>query len=81
MSVIFLEDGFRGKSYKKKPYSEILMETALQTIEGNYPKNILAYVQKGNKEPSHLFNGYRFKREPSDREGYILYTLDLAEMW
>jgi len=80
ISAIFLEDEFRGKSYNKKAYSEMLMEKALQKIERAYQKNILAYVQKGNKGPNHLFDKYGFIRKSSGRDGYIMYSLDFGKI-
>jgi ribosomal protein S18 acetylase RimI-like enzyme len=80
ISAIFLEDEFRGKSYNKKAYSEMLMEKALQKIESDYQKNILAYVQNGNKGPNHLFKRYGFLRESSDKDGYTMYSLDFGKI-
>jgi len=82
ISAIFLEDEFRGKRYKNKSYSDMLMEEALKGIlddDGTNCKQISAYVQKGNKGPKHLLQKYRFLKEPSDREGYMKYVLELEK--
>ena len=79
ISAIYLDPAFRGKCYNRKPYSEILMNTALEKFSENAPKEIFAYVYGKNKGPNHLFTNAGFRRKPSDRDGYIMYSLDLEE--
>jgi len=79
ISAIYLEPEFRGKCYNGKPYSEMVMKKALERFSENAKREIFAYVYGRNKGPNHLFTKAGFRRKPSDRDGYIMYSLGLEE--